>query len=96
MSPTKIEYVTDVWNPVSGCTPVSPGCENCWARRMAKRLRGRFGYPEKNPFAVTLHGDRLIDPLHWRKPRRVFTVSMGDLFHDNVPDRFIDRIGVFQ
>jgi len=87
--PTKIEWATEVWNPVTGCTAVSSGCANCYARRMAHRLIGRYGYPADDPFKVTLHPDRLGEPLRWRKPRRVFVCSMGDLFHKDVPWSFI-------
>ncbi len=85
---TQIEWCTEVWNPVTGCTKVSAGCQNCYAERMSKRLRGRFGYPADDPFRVTLHPDRLDQPLRWRKPRRVFVCSMGDLFHEDVPDHY--------
>lgn len=92
MGATKIEWAEKVWNPVTGCTKISPGCQHCYAERMSKRLAGRFGYPAGNPFAVTLHPERLDEPLHWRKPSRIFVCSMGDLFHDDVPDRFIDQL----
>lgn len=80
------------WNPVSGCTPISEGCQNCYAKRMANRLRGRCGYPADEPFKVTLHKDRLEEPLRWKKPRRVFVCSMGDLFHENVPFEYIAKV----
>lgn len=92
MATTKIEWAERVWNPVTGCDKVSPGCQNCYAERMAKRLRGRHGYPKDEPFKVTLHPDRLDQPLKWRKPSRIFVCSMGDLFHEDVPDEFIDQI----
>lgn len=92
MARTKIEWATHVWNPVTGCTPVSEGCRNCYARRISKRLVGRFGYPVDEPFRVTLHEDRLKEPLTWKGSRRVFVCSMGDLFHDDVPDEFIARV----
>lgn len=92
MGATRIEWCDTVWNPVTGCTPISSGCANCYARRMATRLAGRCGYPRDDPFRVTLHHERLDEPLHWRKPRRVFVSSMGDLFHDDVPLEFIDRV----
>ena len=82
---TKIEWTDETWNPVTGCTKVSAGCKNCYAERMSKRLAGRYGYPADDPFRVTLHPDRLEQPLRWRKPRRVFVCSMGDLFHKDVP-----------
>ncbi len=90
---TKIEWTDETWNPVTGCTKVSRGCAHCYAERMARRLAGRFGYPEApNHFDVTLQPDRLEEPLHWRKPRRVFVCSMSDLFHDDVPKDFIWRV----
>ncbi len=84
MAKTKIEWATHTWNPITGCSPVSEGCQNCYAKRMAKRLAGRAGYPADEPFRVTLHPDRLDEPLHWRKPRNVFVCSMGDLFHKDI------------
>ncbi|MEN6440912.1 MAG: phage Gp37/Gp68 family protein [Syntrophobacter sp.] len=94
MSATKIEWADSVWNPVTGCTPISEGCDNCYARRMAQRLAGRYGYPNNGGFSVTLRPERLSDPMQWNKPRRVFCVSMGDLFHDEVPDSFISKVMV--
>lgn len=84
MARTKIEYVTDTWNPVTGCSPVSEGCQNCYAKRMSQRLKGRYGYPKDEPFRVTLHPDRLNQPLKWKKSKRVFVCSMGDFFHEEV------------
>lgn len=81
---TRIAWTQSTWNPVSGCTKVSPGCQHCYAERRAKRLAGRFGYPADEPFRVTLHEDTLGEPLRWQKPRMVFVCSMGDLFHNDV------------
>jgi protein gp37 len=92
MSDTKIEWADAVWNPVTGCTPVSAGCQHCYAARMAKRLAGRCGYPADEPFAVTSHFDRLSDPLAWRKPKRVFVCSMGDLFHADVTEAIRQKV----
>ena len=92
MSKTRIEWADSVWNPVTGCTPISEACENCYAKRMSKRLAGRCGYPKDEPFRVTLHPDRLGQPLHWKKPRRIFICSMGDLFHEDVDDGFLCRV----
>lgn len=92
MSKTKIEWADATWNPVTGCTKISPACDNCYAERMAKRLAGRVGYPKDEPFRVTLHPDRLDQPLKWKKPKRIFVVSMGDLFHENVPESYIAAI----
>lgn len=90
---TKIEWATETWNPVHGCTPISEACENCYAAKFAKRLAGKFGYPKRpHEFDVTLRPDRLGEPLTWKKPRRVFTVSMGDLFHPDVPNEYISRV----
>ena len=90
--PTKIQWADEVWNPVTGCTVVSDGCANCYARRMAKRLKGRYGYPADDPFRVTFHPDRLDQPVRWTKPRRIFVCSMGDLFHKDVRPEHIDRL----
>lgn len=90
--PTKIEWAEETWNPVTGCSPMSEGCRNCYAERMSKRLAGRCGYPADDPFKVTMHEDRLGEPLRWKKPRRVFVCSMGDLFHEDVPHEFIDYV----
>lgn len=95
---TKIEYVDETWSPITGCSPISEGCKNCYARRMAQRLKGRFGYPEDEPFKVTFHNgfngtsDRLIQPLKWKKPRMIFVCSMADLFHKDVQVDWIDSI----
>ncbi len=94
MGQTRIEWATHVWNPVTGCTPVSEGCQNCYARRMATRLRGRFGYPEDNPFRVTLHPGRVssLEPALRGTGKIIFVCSMGDLFHQDVPESFIREI----
>jgi protein gp37 len=93
MMSTKIEWADVTWNPVTGCTAVSEGCAHCYAERMAHRLAGRFGYPaQPHEFDVTLHEDRLEEPLHWRKARRVFVCSMSDLFHPDVPEDYIWRV----
>ena len=84
MGKSKIEWCDKVWNPITGCTKIGEGCRNCYAERMAKRLAGRCGYPKDNPFAVTLHPERLNEPLRWKKPQRVFVCSMGDLFHKDI------------
>jgi protein gp37 len=86
---TKIEWTDRTWNPVTGCTKVSPGCDNCYAETFAERWRGTPGHPYEQGFDVRLRPERLDQPLHWRKPSRVFVNSMSDLFHDAVPDEFI-------
>jgi protein gp37 len=90
--PTTIEWTGETWNPVTGCAKLSVGCQNCYAERMAKRLRGRCGYPADEPFRVTVHEKKLDQPLRWRKPRHVFVCSMGDLFHPRVTDETIFRV----
>ncbi len=81
------------WSPITGCTKISEGCEHCWAERMAHRLAGRYGYPEApNQFRPTFHRDKLEQPLKWKKPRRIFVCSMGDIFHDDVNVDWIDSI----
>jgi len=90
---TKIEWTDETWSPVTGCTKISPGCAHCYAEHMARRLAGRCGYPESpHHFDVTLHPDRLNQPLRWRKPRMIFVCSMSDLFHEDIPTEFIIRI----
>jgi protein gp37 len=93
MGKSRIEWTDHTWNPVTGCTPISEGCQNCWAKRMSARLAGRYGYPKDDPFRVTFHHDKLSEPMHWRKPQKVFVCSMGDLFHDDVTDE--DLLQVF-
>jgi len=92
MTKTHISWATHSWNPVTGCTPVSEGCANCYARAMAKRLQAAGNEAYRDGFAVTVHQDRLEEPLRWRKPRRVFVVSMGDLFHGDVPTQVIRHV----
>ncbi len=92
MAKTSIEWTESTWNPVTGCTKISPGCKNCYAERMAKRLQA-MGQPNyANGFKVTLHEKMLDSPLHWRKPQVVFVNSMSDLFHKDVPLDFIKRV----
>jgi protein gp37 len=89
---TSIEWTEATWNPVTGCTKISPGCKHCYAERMAKRLRA-MGQPRyANGFRVTLQKDLVDQPLRWRKPRRIFVNSMSDLFHSDVPPGFIHRV----
>ncbi|MDH4227572.1 MAG: phage Gp37/Gp68 family protein [Deltaproteobacteria bacterium] len=86
---TSIEWTESTWNPVTGCTKVSPGCKNCYAERMAKRLQA-MGQPNyKNGFRVSMHAHALSIPSFWKKPQMVFVNSMSDLFHKAVPEDFI-------
>jgi protein gp37 len=84
-----IEWTDSTWNPVTGCTKVSTGCENCYAQTFAERFRGVKGHPFENGFDLTLRPERVSQPLTWKKPQRVFVNSMSDLFHRDVPDKFI-------
>jgi protein gp37 len=84
---TKIEWCDETWNPVTGCTNVSPGCDHCYAKTMHERFNGPGSFD-----TVSLHPDRLDKPLRWRKPRKVFVNSMSDLFHEDVPDEYIARV----
>jgi len=93
--PSKIEWTDETWNPVTGCTPVSTGCANCYAKRMAQRLANipTVHYRQRyEGFRVALWPERLEDPIYWRKPRVVFVCSMGDLFHEDVPREFLDQV----
>jgi len=84
-----IEWTNATWNPVTGCTQVSPGCDHCYALTFAERFRGVPGHPYEQGFDLKLWPDRLELPLKWKKPRRIFVNSMSDLFHKDVPDDFI-------
>ncbi|MEZ5064313.1 MAG: phage Gp37/Gp68 family protein [bacterium] len=86
-----IEWTDATWNPVTGCTKVSPGCKHCYAETLAERWRGVRGHPYEQGFDLKLWPDRLELPLLWKKPKRIFVNSMSDLFHENVPYRFVDR-----
>ena len=87
-----IEWTDATWNPVTGCTKISPGCKFCYAERLARRLQ-RMGNPRyENGFELTLHPDQIDLPLRWKRPRRVFVNSMSDLFHVRVPDSFIESV----
>jgi len=91
MAQTKIEWTKETWNPITGCTKTSPGCKNCYAERIAKRLKAMRKPKYANGFQVTLHEQLLASPLSWRKPKVVFVNSMSDLFHDQVPEEFIGK-----
>ena len=86
-----IEWTDATWNPVTGCTKVSPGCKHCYAERLALRLHAMGNPRYRRGFDVTLHEDQLELPLRWKSPRRIFVNSMSDLFHDDVPVTFIER-----
>ncbi|MBN2296598.1 MAG: phage Gp37/Gp68 family protein [Pirellulales bacterium] len=87
-----IEWTETTWNPVTGCTKISSGCQNCYAERMAKRLKA-MGQPNYvNGFKVSLHPRMIEQPLHWKRSRVVFVNSMSDLFHKDIPESFIQNV----
>src|SRR5690554_4054511 len=92
MATSKIEWTESTWNPVTGCTKISAGCKNCYAERMAKRLRAMGVDAYRNGFKVTLQPQALETPLRWKKPQLIFVNSMSDLFHEKVPDDYIMQV----
>lgn len=92
MALTTIEWTECSWNPVTGCTKLSAGCEHCYAERMSRRLKAMGQIRYRNGFVPTLHRDIVDLPLHWKKSRSIFVNSMSDLFHENVPDAFIEEV----
>lgn len=88
---SNIEWTDATWNPVRGCVKVSPGCANCYAETFAERFRGVNGHPYEQGFDLRLVPEKLLEPLSWKKPRRVFVNSMSDLFQDGVPWAFIEQ-----
>ena len=91
-STSRIEWTDSTWNPVTGCTRTSPGCDHCYAERMAKRLHAMGNPRYTNGFEPTLHWDKVSAPLKWRQPRRIFVNSMSDLFHEAVPAPFVRAV----
>jgi protein gp37 len=89
---SSIEWTEATWNPVTGCTKVSPGCAHCYAETFAERFRGVPGHPYELGFDLQLRPERLNQPLEWKRPRLVFVNSMSDLFHPDVPTDFINRV----
>lgn len=89
---SSIEWTETTWNPVTGCTKVSPGCKHCYAERMAKRLQAMGQANYSNGFVLTTHEHMLEAPLRWKKPQTIFVNSMSDLFHEDVPDEFIFKV----
>src|SRR5215475_14174608 len=89
---TPIEWTDATWNPVTGCTKISLGCDNCYAERFSERFRGVHDHPFENGFDLTLRPERLEQPLRWREPRMIFVNSMSDLFHKHVPKAFIGQV----
>jgi protein gp37 len=91
MATSSIEWTQATWNPITGCTKVSPGCKYCYAERMSKRLKAMGLSKYSNEFRLTLHEDVLELPLTWKRPRLIFVNSMSDLFHEKVPFDFIQK-----
>jgi protein gp37 len=89
---SSIEWTDATWNPVTGCTKISPGCAHCYAETFAERFRGVKGHPYEQGFDLKVWENRIKLPLQWKKPRRIFVNSMSDLFHEDVPDGFIERV----
>jgi protein gp37 len=89
---TQIEWTDATWNPVTGCSKITAGCDFCYAERFSERFRGVAGHPFENGFDLTLRSGRLRQPLQWRRPRRIFVNSMSDLFHKEVGTDFIDSV----
>jgi len=87
-----IEWTDATWNPVRGCTKISPGCKHCYAETFAERFRGVKGHPYERGFDLREVPERLNDPLKWKQPRMIFVNSMSDLFHPGIPDDYIERV----
>jgi protein gp37 len=89
---TRIEWTDATWNPTTGCTKISLGCDNCYAERIAERFRGVADHPYERGFDLTLRPERLSQPLKWKSPKMIFVNSMSDLFHKAVSQDFIDKV----
>ena len=89
---TSIEWTQSTWNPVTGCTKLSAGCDHCYAERFAERFRGVKGHPYEPGFDLTLRPGRVDQPRSWRRPRLIFVNSMSDLFHEAVPWDYVGRV----
>jgi protein gp37 len=91
-SQSAIEWTDATWNPVRGCTKISPGCKHCYAETFAERFRGVKGHPYEQGFDLRLVPEKLSEPLRWRTPKMIFVNSMSDLFHDAVPEKYIEAV----
>jgi len=89
---TKIEWTDATWNPIRGCSKISPGCKHCYAERFAERFRGVLGHPFEQGFDLRLVPEKLGEPLRWKTPRTIFVNSMSDLFHEEVPQSYISKV----
>jgi protein gp37 len=87
-----IEWTDTTWNPVTGCTKISAGCDNCYAERFSERFRGVPGHPFRTGFDLTLRPERLLQPFAWKRPRMIFVNSMSDLFHKDIPHSYIASV----
>lgn len=91
-SVSSIEWTDATWNPIRGCTKISPGCAHCYAETFAERFRGVKGHPYENGFDLRLVPEKLSEPLAWNQPKKVFVNSMSDLFHKDIPELFLERV----
>src|SRR5687767_2862835 len=89
---SSIEWTDATWNPVRGCTKISPGCAHCYAEVFAERFRGVPGHPYEQGFDLRLVPEKLLEPLLWTRPKMVFVNSMSDLFHEDVPSHYIEAV----
>lgn len=89
---TQIEWTDATWNPLRGCTKISPGCTHCYAETFAERFRGVQNHPYEQGFDLRLVPEKLQAPLEWKRPRRIFVNSMSDLFHEDAPVEYIERV----
>jgi protein gp37 len=87
-----IEWTDATWNPVRGCTKITPGCDHCYAATFAERFRGVAGHPYEQGFDLRLVPEKLAEPLRWTKPKTIFVNSMSDLFHRDVPDGYVESV----
>src|SRR6266436_3249059 len=87
-----IEWTDATWNPVRGCTKISPGCAHCYAETFSERFRGVPGHPYEQGFDLRLVPEKLAEPLRWTKPSMIFVNSMSDLFHEGVEDSYIEQV----
>lgn len=92
MATTSIEWTNKTWNPITGCSKISDGCMNCYAEVMSRRLKGMGQDKYKSGFNLTLHENALNEPLKWKTSQNIFVCSMSDIFHENVPFDFVDKI----
>jgi protein gp37 len=89
---SEIEWTDATWNPVRGCTKITPGCDHCYAETFAERFRGVKGHPYEQGFDLRLVPEKLAEPLRWKSPKMIFVNSMSDLFHKDVPDDYVEAV----